>query len=175
MKNFFKFLGKLLPVLPQEVDSLQITVQSLSVNLPVTYRCCHRNLAELFSARNIGNMNLHLGNINACQIIPDGTFPELLRFGPQKEYLRKVLKTTILNTAVQDDPAIPVETLTKDAPYYAYQAAVCPDAARVASHQVIEEHIGTSGKDYRFEERPHPVEALRDRTQDNTTIARGKI
>ena len=28
MKNFFKFLGKLLPVLPQEVDSLQITVQS---------------------------------------------------------------------------------------------------------------------------------------------------
>ena len=111
----------------------------------------------------------------ACQIIPDGTFPELLRFGPQKEYLRKVLKTTMLNTAVQDDPAIPVETLTKDAPYYAYQAAVCPDAARVASHQVIEEHIGTSGKDYRFEEKPHPVEALRDRTQDNTTIARGKI
>lgn len=75
----------------------------------------------------------------------------------------------------EDDPAIPVETLTKDAPYYAYQAAVCPDAARVASHQVIEEHIGTSGKDYRFEEKPHPVEALRDRTQDNTTIARGKI
>ena len=32
-----------------------------------------------------------------------------------------------------------------------------PDAARVASHQVIEEHIGTSGKDYRFEEKPHPV------------------
>ena len=86
-----------------------------------------------------------------------------------------MLKTTILNTAVQDDPAILVETLTKDAPYYAYQAAVCPDAARVASHQVIEEHIGTSGKDYRFEEKPHPVEALRDRTQDNTTIARGKI
>ena len=86
-----------------------------------------------------------------------------------------MLKTTILNTAVQDDPAIPVKTLTKDAPYYAYQAAVCPDAARVASHQVIEEHIGTSGKDYRFEEKLHPVEALRDRTQDNTTIARGKI
>ena len=77
--------------------------------------------------------------------------------------------------AVQEDPANPVETLTIDAPYYAYQAAVCPDAARVASHQVIEEHIGTSGKDYRFEEKPHPVEALRDRTQDNTTIARGKI
>ena len=45
----------------------------------------------------------------------------------------------------------------------------------MASHQVIEEHIGTSGKDYRFEEKPHPVEALRDRTKDNTTIARGKI
>ena len=129
--------------------------------------CSHLHAAEALLKQYEGK--------EACQIIPDGTFPELLRFGPQKEYLRKVLKTTILNTAVQDDPAIPVETLTKDAPYYAYQAAVCPDAARVASHQVIEEHIGTSGKDYRFEEKPHPVEALRDRTQDNTTIARGKI
>lgn len=129
--------------------------------------CSHLHAAEALLKQYEGK--------EACQIIPDGTFPELLRFGPQKEYLRKVLKTTILNTAVQDDPAIPVETLTKDAPYYAYQAAVCPDAARVASHQVIEEHIGTSGKDYRFEEKPHPVEALRDRTQDNTTFARGKI
>ena len=129
--------------------------------------CSHLHAAEALLKQYEGK--------EACQIIPDGTFPELLRFGPQKEYLRKVLKTTILNTAVQDDPAIPVKTLTKDAPYYAYQAAVCPDAARVASHQVIEEHIGTSGKDYRFEEKPHPVEALRDRTQDNTTIARGKI
>lgn len=129
--------------------------------------CSHLHAAEALLKQYEGK--------EACQIIPDGTFPELLRFGPQKEYLRKVLKTTILNTAVQDDPAIPVETLTKDTPYYAYQAAVCPDAARVASHQVIEEHIGTSGKDYRFEEKPHPVEALRDRTQDNTTIARGKI
>ena len=129
--------------------------------------CSHLHAAEALLKQYEGK--------EACQIIPDGTFPELLRFGPQKEYLRKVLKTTMLNTAVQDDPAIPVETLTKDAPYYAYQAAVCPDAARVASHQVIEEHIGTSGKDYRFEEKPHPVEALRDRTQDNTTIARGKI
>lgn len=129
--------------------------------------CSHLHAAEALLKQYEGK--------EACQIIPDGTFPELLRFGPQKEYLRKVLKTTILNTAVQDDPTIPVETLTKDAPYYAYQAAVCPDAARVASHQVIEEHIGTSGKDYRFEEKPHPVEALRDRTQDNTTIARGKI
>lgn len=129
--------------------------------------CSHLHAAEALLKQYEGK--------EACQIIPDGTFPELLRFGPQKEYLRKVLKTTILNTAVQDDPAIPVETLTKDAPYYAYQAAVCPDTARVASHQVIEEHIGTSGKDYRFEEKPHPVEALRDRTQDNTTIARGKI
>lgn len=129
--------------------------------------CSHLHAAEALLKQYEGK--------EACQIIPDGTFPELLRFGPQKEYLRKVLKSTILNTAVQDDPAIPVETLTKDAPYYAYQAAVCPDAARVASHQVIEEHIGTSGKDYRFEEKLHPVEALRDRTQDNTTIARGKI
>ena len=42
----------------------------------------------------------------------------------------------------------------------------------MASHQVISETIGNNGKDYRFEEKPHPVEALRDRTVDNITIAR---
>lgn len=130
--------------------------------------CSHLHAAEALLKQYEGK--------EACQIIPDGTFPELLRFGPQKEYLRKVLKTTILNTAVRMTPPFQVETLTKDAPYYAYQGCrAARSAARVASHQVLKSHIGTSGKDYRFEEKPHPVEALRDRTQDNTTIARGKI
>ncbi len=108
----------------------------------------------------------------ACQVIPEGTFPELLRFGPQKAYVRKVIKNTVTNTAMGEDPAVPVDTLPKDNTFHAYQQAVCPDAARVASHQVISETIGNNGKDYRFEEKPHPVEALRDRTVDNITIAR---
>ena len=53
--------------------------------------CSHLHAAEALLKQYEGK--------EACQIIPDGTFPELLRFGPQKEYLRKVLKTTILNTA----------------------------------------------------------------------------
>lgn len=127
--------------------------------------CSHLHAAERLLRQYEGK--------EACQVIPDGTFPELLHFAPQKEYLRMVLKSTIANTAVEEDPAVPVGELPKDAPYYAYQSAVCPHTDRVASHQVIEETIGANGKDYRFEEKPHPVDALRTRTTDNTEIARG--
>ena len=108
----------------------------------------------------------------AAELIPDGTFPELLKFAPQKAYVRKVLRHTAANTAVGEDPAVAVSTLPKDSDFAAYQRAVCPDAARVASHQVIGETIGCHGRDYRFEEKPHPVEELRDPTRDNITFAR---
>lgn len=115
--------------------------------------CSHLHAAEALLKQYEGK--------EACQIIPDGTFPELLRFGPQKEYLRKVLKTTMLNTAVQDAPRHSGGDPDQRCTLLCLPGCRLPDAARVASHQVIEEHIGTSGKDYRFEEKPHPVEALR--------------
>ena len=71
-EKFFQISAKLLSVLPQEINSLQISVQSLSVDLSAAHRCCHGNPAELFSVRNVGNMNLHLGDIHAGQRIPDG-------------------------------------------------------------------------------------------------------
>lgn len=105
------------------------------------------------------------------QVIPDGKFPPLLKFGPQKEYVRKVLQNTVCDTALRED-VVPLAALDPDADYYAYQAAVNTDLEKAASHNVIEAEIGAMGRDYRFEEGAHPVEALRDRKHDNTTLAR---
>lgn len=105
------------------------------------------------------------------QVIPDGEFPELLKFGPQKDYVRKVLGGTVENTALRED-VVPLQTLAPDADYYQYQAAVNTNIEKESAHQTIEEEIGAAGQDYRFEEAPHPVAALRDREHDNTTVGR---
>ena len=42
----------------------------------------------------------------------------------------------------------------------------------VASHMVIEKAISLFGKDYRYEDKNHPIEELRDRKKDNTSVGR---
>ena len=106
------------------------------------------------------------------QVIPDGEFPQLLKFSPQKEYVRKVLKKTVCNTALLEDPAVPVSELPRDAAFFSYQATVNTKPETVPSHAVIEAEIAAAGQDYRFEEKTHPIVELRSRTADNTTLAR---
>ncbi len=109
------------------------------------------------------------------QVIPDGTFPTLLSFDKNvdnnKAYIRSVIKNTINNTAVMEDYA-PVCKLPKDYPFFKYNSTVLGNVEKIASHKVIEEYIAKNGTDYRFEEKPHPVPALRDRKKDNTTVGR---
>lgn len=106
------------------------------------------------------------------QVIPDGEFPQLLKFTTQKEYVRKVLKKTVCNTALAEDPAVPVSELPRDAAFFSYQATVNTKPEAVPSHAVIEAQITAAGQDYRFEDKAHPIEELRSRTVDNTTLAR---
>ena len=106
------------------------------------------------------------------QVIPDGEFPQLLKFTTQKEYVRKVLKKTVCNTALAEDPAVPVSELPRDAAFFSYQAMVNTKPESVPSHAVIEAQITAAGQDYRFEDKAHPIEELRSRTVDNTTLAR---
>ena len=106
------------------------------------------------------------------QVIPDGEFPQLLKFTTQKEYVRKVLKKTVCNTALAEDPAVPVSELPRDAAFFSYQATVNTKPEAVPSHAVIEAQITAAGQDYRFEDKAHPIEELRSRTADNTTLAR---
>ncbi len=105
------------------------------------------------------------------QVVPEGEFPELLKFGSNIDYVRKVLKNTINLTADMED-YVDVSKLGKDSNFACYQQMVNTSDKDVASHKVIAKYIADNDKDYRFETAEHPVEELRDRTCDNTTIAR---
>ncbi|WP_294496865.1 hypothetical protein [uncultured Gemmiger sp.] len=105
------------------------------------------------------------------QVIPDGTFPEVLALGPNIEYIRDVLARTVTLTAKGEGYA-PVEQLPADADFFRYQQMVNGKTANVTSHTVIQDCIAENGQDYRFETAENPIPALRCRTKDNTTLGR---
>lgn len=105
------------------------------------------------------------------QVLPQPEFPEPLRFAPQVDYLREVLAGTVEHTAHREE-VCPLADLPKDADFWAYQQAVCPQSRSVPSHKVIADTIAERGEDYRAAQGEHPVPALRDRTKDNTRLAR---
>lgn len=105
------------------------------------------------------------------QVLPQGEFPELLKFAPQKEYVRQVLRRTVQLTADRERYR-PVKSLPPTATFFKYQKAVNKSERDVPSHKVIEQYIRKNGSDYRYEERPNPVPALRNRKTDNTQLGR---
>lgn len=98
-------------------------------------------------------------------------FPELLIFGENKEYIRQVINDTIYNTSYYED-YIDVEDLKDNDRFKFYQDTVNNKDTMVASHMVIEKAISLFGKDYRYEDKNHPIEELRDRKKDNTSVGR---
>ncbi len=105
------------------------------------------------------------------QVIPCGTFPELLVLGPNIDYVRQILAHTSGNTQ-QKETTVALSTLSKGNQFFMYQQIVNHDISCVASHKVIDKYICEKGQDYRFETAPNPVNPLRSRTCDNVTFAR---
>ena len=106
-------------------------------------------------------------------LIPDGTFPELLKLHPNVDYVRNILRCTVTYTGLLEGYT-PVNDLPNDANFFKYQATVNNKIPCVPSHEVICKTINRCGCDYRFEKCPNPVEALRDRHCDNYTLGRVK-
>lgn len=106
------------------------------------------------------------------QFIP-GPFPKLLQFHDTRDYVRKILQEQIEFTGDLENVKS-VNALSDNHRFFQYQNRVNHDVGKVPSHTVISEHQRKHRKDYRSEKDVHPVEALRDRTTDNTTIARTK-
>lgn len=104
-------------------------------------------------------------------VIPDGTFPELLKLGPNIEYVREVLKCTVDYTAKREN-YVPVQNLEPHADFFKYQCTVNENTECVPSHNVIEKYINHHGHDYRFEVAPNPIIELRNRRTDNVTVGR---
>ena len=104
---------------------------------------------------------------DAVKVVGADEFPKLLKFGENKEYIRKVLKT-VGYTSVKED-YVPAHTLPENARFFEHLKAVNVTPKNVASHLVIEKFIQQFGKDYRYEIAPHPVDELQNREKDNVT------
>lgn len=106
-------------------------------------------------------------------VIPSGDYPELLKFSPQKEYVRKVLGETVCNTSLYEG-YINVTKLPDNANFFEYQKRAVKDVQTMPSHVVIDDHIKAFKTDYRLQDKEHPVKSLRDRKDDNITLGRVK-
>ena len=107
------------------------------------------------------------------QLFPEGgEFPQLLAFSPQKEYVREVLKSVRLTG--QAEGFEEVDNLPNNYRFFSYNRAVQGNVKSLASHAVIEKTIKKFGKDYRFEEKAHPIRALNDQKSVNADVARIK-
>ncbi len=104
------------------------------------------------------------------QVIPDGEFPALIKFGSNISYIRDVLKSVNL-TAVKEKYTN-VKELGKSSDFYRYQSKFVDTGEKNPSHRVIEKYIAKNGKDLRYETAPHPVSDLRDRGSDSLTVGR---
>lgn len=105
------------------------------------------------------------------QVIKCGEFPELLKLGPNIEYVRSVLKNTASLTAVREDYAV-VCDLPCEFDFFEYQKIVNNNVECVPSHMVINNYISKCGIDYRYEIMPNPICELQNRRCDNVSIGR---
>ena len=60
--------------------------------------------------------------------------------------------------------------MSDSADFFKYQKLIIPDTSMVQSHNVICKHINEYGKDYRYQTKQHPVDALSCRECDNTKV-----
>jgi hypothetical protein len=104
------------------------------------------------------------------EVIPEGEFPDLIVLHSNKDYVRDILQSVRLTGWREDYKD--VADLPGDAEFFNFQKQVNTKLEDVASHRTIDRYIKKFGKDYRFEDAPHPVPDLRSRTKDNTSIAR---
>ena len=103
----------------------------------------------------------------------DGEFPQLLKIGSNKEYIREVLKNTVTLT-MKDEGYAELKRLPDDYRYFSFQDGFLAGGEKTPSHLVIEKAIKTFGRDYRYQDSEHPVKSLRDRQRDNVELARTK-
>lgn len=107
----------------------------------------------------------------------DGEFPRLLKLGGNKEYIRKVLENTVKYTADNTEVIRDFKDIKKipdSHRYFDYQKYMSGDPEKNPSHMVIKKAIKKLGKDYRYQDKEHPVKELRNREKDNVSISRTK-
>ncbi len=108
------------------------------------------------------------------QVLPEGgEFPELLKFRPQKEYVREILKSVRL-TGVEEGWE-ELDKVPDSFRFFSYNSRIHGGKPEThGTHLCVEKLIGERGQDYRIQNKEHPVKALSDRKKDNLDVARVK-
>lgn len=138
-----------------------------------------KTIWEMLLEQEIAHLHASVKNLKKYEkkdwqeVIPKGEFPELVKLGSNIEYVRKILKTTVENTANRE-AYINLNDLPDTADFFSYQKKVNKAPKDEAGHKVIDDHIARFGQDYRFEKEKNPVKALQDRKIDNINIGRVK-
>jgi rubrerythrin len=107
------------------------------------------------------------------QVIPNGTFPALLKLHSNKQYVRQVLNDVWLTT--QNEDYADSRNLPKDNNFLKYQQIVNDDEKTVPNHATINAYIKLHGEDYRYQDTQHPITELRNRKADATNVARPQL
>lgn len=105
------------------------------------------------------------------EVISCGEFPEILKLGPNIEYVRNVLKNTASMTKVRENYTN-VCDLPCDFDFFKYQNIVNCNTDIVPSHMTIQKYICNNGIDYRYEVSPNPVCSLQNRKSDDVCVGR---
>lgn len=109
-------------------------------------------------------------NKNYDEVIPNGNFPEILRLGPNKDYIREVIKETVDLTAEKEDYINSKKYSGKD--FINLQSILNKNINQTPSHAVIMQKIHKDGTDYRYTDNDHPIKELNNQQEDNITIGR---
>ncbi len=138
-----------------------------------------KGIWEMLLEQEIAHLHASVNNLKKYEkkdwqeVIPVGEFPELIKFKSNIEYIRKILKNTVENTAHREG-YININDLEDKADFFSYQKKVNKPVKDNASHKVIDEHINRFGKDYRHEKGENPVKELQPRDVDNIDLGRVK-
>ena len=138
-----------------------------------------KKIWEMILEQEIAHLHASLENLRKYEnkdwqeVIPEGEFPELIKLQSNIEYVRKILKNTVENTADREG-YININDLESNANFFKYQNKVNEKLEQVASHKVIVDHINQFGQDYRFETKQNPRKELQDRENDNICLGRCK-
>lgn len=134
---------------------------------------------EMLLEQEIAHLHASVDNLKKYEkkswqeVIPNGDFPELVKLQSNIEYVRKILKGTVLNTADREG-YVNINDIPDTANFFKYQNKIQKNPNENASHKVILEHINHFGEDYRFETNPNPVKNLQNRSEDNILLGRTK-
>lgn len=105
------------------------------------------------------------------EVIPNGEFPAPIELHENIDYVRRILGDTVQFTSDREG-YVKVKDLPDSADFFRYQNLINPNTQIVPSHNVIETSIKKRGLDYRYQVAPNPVNELRNRRDDNTSVGR---